>query len=115
MPASLFTVHFFGRLRGLMSPAGLLAVNYFGRRDGNLDSVLCALRSAGFRHVRAFAEKPHEGAGGHPGFITASPCTCSTKQDPISYMARWLSGPWLPSLRMLLITSISEQLFTEGC
>jgi len=71
MPASLFVVHFFGRLRGLMSPTGLLAVNYFGRRDGNLDAVQCALRSAGFRHVRAFAEKAHEGAGAHPGFMSS--------------------------------------------
>ena len=72
MPAPLFTAPFFARLRDLMSPAGLLAINYFGRRDGNLAAVLCALRSGGFRHVRAFAERAHgEDAGAHPGFRSA--------------------------------------------
>ena len=69
LPAALFTVQFFGRLRDLMSVEGLLAVNYFGRQGGNLDAVLCALHSAGFRYVRAFAEKAHgKDAGAKLGF-----------------------------------------------
>lgn len=56
MPSDLFTPTFFSHLRDLMSSSGVLAVNYFGREDGNLAAVLCALRSSGFVHIRAFAE-----------------------------------------------------------
>ena len=55
--AELFTPLFFGRVRQLLAPAGVMAVNFFGRPGGNLDAVVCALRSAGFHHVRGFGEQ----------------------------------------------------------
>ena len=66
MPVTLFTTAFFEQLRDLMSPGGIMAVNYFGREDDNLAAVLCALRSAGFRHVRVFAEQMHGVESGVP-------------------------------------------------
>ena len=61
MPADLFTPTFFTRVHSLMSPSGVLAVNDLGKVDGNMAAVLCALRSSGFSHARAFAEQTQGG------------------------------------------------------
>ena len=61
LPARLLSPAFFSDLAQLMATDGVLVLNYFGRADGNLRAVACAMRAAGFKHLRLFQEAARTG------------------------------------------------------